>query len=119
MKILCDQCINRDVILALRDVGFDVVHTSEIRLSRASDETIFHHSRRLRRVLLTFDHDFGNITRFSIRNCPGVVVIYTANMTKEMIIERALHTFKYLFKNRYPSGQLFIVESDSIRIWPK
>ena len=119
MNILCDQCVNRDVVFALRKAGFNIVHTSEIGLSRASDEVVFRYAQRTRRILLTFDHDFGNITQFPIRNSQGIVLIYTADMDRQMIIDRTMYVFQCLLKNRYASGQLFIIEKGSIRIWPK
>ena len=119
MNILCDQCVNRDIVLALREVGFNAIHTSEIKLSRASDQEVFHYAQRSHRVLLTFDHGFGNITQFPIRNSNGIVLIYIAEMSRQTIIERTLYTFQHLLKHRSAARTLIIVERDSIRIWPK
>ncbi len=119
MDILCDQCVHHDVVLTLRESGFNVLHTSEIRLSRASDMDIFRYAQSSRRILLTFDHGFGNIAQFPIRNSHGVVLIYVAEMNKQTIIDRTLYVFNHLLKHRQASGKLFIIGSESIRIWPK
>src|SRR3989338_10692148 len=118
-NILCDQCVNRDVIVALRETGFNVIHTSEVKLSRASDIRIFEYAHHSRRILLTFDHDFGNITRFPIRDANGVVLVYIAEIDRRTIVQRTLYIFESLLKNRQAAGSLIIVKHDSIRIWPK
>lgn len=119
MNILCDQCVNRDVVIALRQSGFNTVHTSEVGLSRANDQDVFRYAQRSRRVLLTFDRGFGNITQFAIRNSHGIVLVYIVEMSKQMILERTLYVFEKLLKNKSASHQLILVEKESIRIWPK
>ncbi len=119
MNILCDQCVHRDIVFILRKSGFNTIHASEVRLSRASDMDIFRYAQRSRRILLTFDHGFGNITQFPIRNSPGVVLIYVAEMNNQTIINRTLYVFDHLLKHRQATGKLFIIDSESIRIWPK
>ena len=119
MNILCDQCVNRDVVVSLRAAGFNVMHTVEIGLSRASDMDIFRYAQHSRRILLTFDHGFGNITQFPIHDSYGVVLIYIAGMDRQAIVERTLFVFKHLFKNRQLSGRLFIIKTKSVRMWPK
>lgn len=119
MRILCDQCVNRDVVESLQQAGLDAVHTSKVRLSRASDQEIFRYAQRSRRILLTFDHGFGNITQFPIRDSNGIIVIYVAEMDRQTVIDRTLYVFQRLLKHRQAARHLFIVELDSIRIWPK
>jgi len=119
MNILCDQCVNTDVINVLRTRGFDVVHTSNVKLSRSDDKAVFSYAQKSRRILLTFDRDFGNITQFAIRNAYGVVIFYIDQMSKQEIIQRVLYTFEHSLKNRDCRRSLFIVDSKSIRVWPK
>jgi len=88
-------------------------------LSRSSDQDVFRYAQRSGRVLLTFDHGFGNITQFPIRNSSGIVLVYIAEMTRQTIIDRTLYVFQQLLKHRQAARHLFIVEVDSIRIWPK
>jgi predicted nuclease of predicted toxin-antitoxin system len=118
MKILCDQCINNDTFLALKLAGFDAVHASALKLSTATDEEIFQRAQQTRRILLSFDHDFGNILRFQIRNSYGVVIVYIDGMTKEQIVSRTLDTFTTFLKNTPPRHRLIIIDHRSIRMWP-
>ena len=119
MNILCDQCVNKDVIAALHQSGFNAVHTSAVGLSRADDMAVFRYAQRTRRVLLTFDRGFGNITQFPIRNAYGVVLVRVADMDRQTIIGRTLYVFEHTLKSRQAARTLVIVEHQSIRIWPK
>jgi predicted nuclease of predicted toxin-antitoxin system len=49
----------------LRNVGHDVVHLHEQRLQRLPDSDVFSKAAAERRVLLTFDLDFGEIVALS------------------------------------------------------
>ena len=119
MNIFCDQCVNHDVVVALRAAGLNVVHASDVGLSRAGDMDIFRYAQHSRRILFTFDHGFGNLTRFAIHDSYGVVLMYIAGMDRKTIVDRTLFVFKHLLKNRHISGRLFIIKTESIRIWPK
>ena len=119
MNILCDQCVNRDVVNALRNADFNTLHASEVGLSRASDQDIFRYAQRSGHVLLTFDHGFGNITQFPIRNSAGIVLVYIAEMKRQTIIDRTLYVFQQVLKHRQAARHLFIVGIEVVRIWPK
>jgi len=118
MTIFADQCVNRDVIAALRNKGFKVTSTYDTKLIAAADNVIFNYILIHNCILLTFDKDFGNITRFDIKSSAGVVVVYIEDTGKEEIIDCALN----FFNNFSPSkikGRLFIIEKSRIRIWPR
>ena len=119
IKIFADQCVNRDVVEALKgSERFKVVSASNVNLHDASDDEIFNYVLKNNYVLLTFDKDFGNILRFDIRNSSGVVIVYIEDMDKEEIIKNTLNFFKE-FNKLQLKRRLFIIEKDIIRIWPK
>ena len=116
MDILADQCVNKDVIVALKREGFNIITVFDVKLGGADDETIFNYAVNNNRVLLTFDKDFGNILRFNINNSPGVAIIYVENLTKDEIIANALGFFAK-FNSSQMKGKLFIIEKSKLRIW--
>ena len=116
MHIFTDQCINTDVVEELRRFGFKVELASEKGLSKASDQEIFHYVLKHKRVLLTFDKDFGNIIRFNIKACEGTVIVYVEGLTKSEIAKRAAAFFKKATA-KILRGGLFIIEPDRVRIW--
>jgi predicted nuclease of predicted toxin-antitoxin system len=60
MRFLADQNFPRRAIVALRAIGHDVAWIEE-ESPGASDETILARAQAERRILLTFDKDFGEL----------------------------------------------------------
>ena len=116
MKILADQCVNTDVVDALRKIGLAVEKAIEKRLEMATDEEIFNHILKTGQILLTFDKDFGNIIRFNIRRSQGVVIVYVEGMSRAEIILRTTEFFQKT-KEKELKGGLFLIEPKRIRIW--
>jgi len=118
MRVLADHCIPPSLVHVLRENGINVIRLLEKRLQKASDEAVFNFAFKNSLVLLTFDHDFGNITRFNIRRSRGVVIVYVERMTKAVIFRRTVEFFKNT-KGRKLGRRLFIIEPEGTRIWPK
>src|SRR3989338_6164643 len=118
IKIFVDQCVNTEVVEALRNSACQVKTAREEKLDRASDNEIFGYCLKNSLVLLTFDKDFGNIIRFNIRKSQGLVVVYVEGMSREKILKRTINFFQHVTAKKLKS-RLFIIESESIRIWPK
>ncbi len=119
MKVLCDHCVPSSIVHKLRSLGHSILEARDVGLARASDEALFEFALRSKRLLITLDHDFGNITRFFIQKSHGVVVIYAAEMNRDEILNRIQYLFQTYFKHRNPQGTLFILEAHGVRFWPK
>ena len=119
MAIFADSCVHREVVQALRNKGFKVERAIEVGLANSSDEKIFNYILRTSKVLLTFDHDFGNILRFDIKSSSGVTIFYIDDLGREIITQRILNFFSR-FKGKDLRGKLFIIDiSGRVRVWPK
>lgn len=119
MEIFADSCVHSEVVETLRQAGFKVERAIERKLEQSSDEEVFNYVLKTSKVLLTFDHDFGNILRFNIRRSPGVVIFYIENLSRKTITQRVLDFFSQ-FKEKNLKGKLCIIDvSGQIRIWPK
>ena len=66
LKFFADECINKDIVMALRQQGFDVLTVREAGLTGADDENVLKFASENKRILLTFDRGFGDIFRFNI-----------------------------------------------------
>ena len=64
MKLLLDMNIPRKYTNLLKDKGFDVLHWSEIGEPRASDCQIMAYAREHDYIVVTYDLDFGDSTRW-------------------------------------------------------
>ena len=62
MRFLLDECCDNRLAIALRQLGHDIRHASEI-FPAASDEDVWDMAVRENRVLVTNDSDFGLLHR--------------------------------------------------------
>ena len=61
MKLLLDQGLPRSAASLLRAADIDTVHTGEIGLATADDESIIQVARQQERVVITLDADFHSL----------------------------------------------------------
>jgi len=73
--ILLDQGLPRTAAKILKEKGWDVLHTGDIGLSRASDNEILEYARAEKRVIVTLDADFHAILAVANESEPSVVRI--------------------------------------------
>ena len=118
MLIFADHCVHTDAVVALRENGHDVVRAADVGLAHAPDAELFQYAQQSRRVLFTFDKDFGNITRFGIEEAAGVVVVYIERMSRDAMLHRIIKFFRTT-RAHILKGKLHILEADGTRIWPK
>jgi predicted nuclease of predicted toxin-antitoxin system len=70
MKIKLDENIGRRGVELLTLAGHDVMTVRDQNLQGASDETLFNVCANEDRVLITLDHDFGQVLRFPPERAP-------------------------------------------------
>ena len=61
MHFLADQDVYRITIDVLKEWGHDVVPIKEIGMARARDENLLSAARKVDRILITRDKDFGEL----------------------------------------------------------
>ena len=74
-RILLDQGLPRSAAALLRQVGWDVIHVSEIGMSRADDADILQRARAESRVCVTLDADFHSLLATSGERSPSTIRI--------------------------------------------
>jgi predicted nuclease of predicted toxin-antitoxin system len=74
-RLLLDQGLPRSAAALLRQAGWDVVHVSEIGMSRADDLDILERGRGEGRVCVTLDADFHSLLATGGEPAPSVIRI--------------------------------------------
>lgn len=115
LKIFADECINTNLILAIKNSGFYVLSTKEAGLTGASDEEVFDFAIEKDLIIFTSDRGFGDIFRFNIGNSCGVVIVLIDQMTQEEIINVTVGFFNFI-KESGIEGKLAIIGKNKIRI---
>ena len=74
-RVLLDQGLPRSAVMPLRAAGWDVVHVSDVGMSRASDADILLFARNEARTCVTLDADFHSLLVADRVSAPSVVRI--------------------------------------------
>ncbi len=116
MKIKLDENIGRRGADLLVAAGHDMMTVREQNLQGARDETVFKVCADEGRVLITLDHDFGQVLRFPPEQGAGLVILELGGrITPQSLLDR-LRDFLALAEIRSPMGALWIVEPGRVRI---
>ena len=74
-RLLLDQGLPRSTARLLTQAGWDVVHVSEVGMSRAADSDVLARARAEARICVTLDADFHSLLAISGEGEPSVVRI--------------------------------------------
>jgi predicted nuclease of predicted toxin-antitoxin system len=100
---------------ALRAAGHDAVHLREEGLIRLPDPEIVPKAARERRIVLTFDLDFGDILAAARGEAPSVIIFRLRNQTPAAVNPRLFRVIDDC-KNELASGAIIIVEDEGYRV---
>jgi predicted nuclease of predicted toxin-antitoxin system len=116
VKIKLDENIGRRGVELLKTAGHDVMTVRDQNLQGSPDEVIFKVCADEKRVLITLDHDFGQVLRFPPEQSAGVVILEPgAGLTAKSLLAR-LQEFLVIASTYSPQGALWIVEPGRVRI---
>ena len=74
MRFLADENVPRAAVEELANRGHDVASVQE-SAQGATDREVLRRARSQRRVLVTFDKDFGELAFSSARAVPGIILV--------------------------------------------
>ena len=86
MKLLADEGVDRPIVTALRNAGFDVVYILETNQG-AEDEFILSLAYRDERILITQDKDFGELVYRLQQVHYGIILIRLQGYSPELKAE--------------------------------
>jgi len=113
MRILANENFPGPVVRALRERGEDVVWVKEL-MPGASDIEVLSRAQGERRILTTFDRDFGELAfRFGLPAECGIVFFRLRGTSPETDNARVLAT---LMSRSDWAGHFAVVHDDRIRL---
>ena len=115
MRFLADMGVAQRIVQWLRGEGHDAVHLREQNLHRLANGAIFAKARLEKRVLLTFDLDFGEIIALSAGNPVSVILFRLHNPRTSRVIDR-LRTVLEQSGPALVQGAIVVVEETRHRV---
>lgn len=115
MKFLADMGVAMRIVQWLRDEGHDAVHLREENLHRLPNGLIFEKAYSEKRILLTFDLDFGEIVALSGEKQVTVILFRLRNTRTPHVIER-LEKVLQDSAQTLEEGAIIVVEETRHRI---
>ncbi len=88
MKFLADMGIAWRIVEWLRQHNYDAVHLRELNLHRMPDNKIFAKAEQEKRIILTFDLDFGEIVAAAGKQIPSIITFRLRNTRTPHVIQR-------------------------------
>jgi predicted nuclease of predicted toxin-antitoxin system len=115
MRFLLDMNLPPAMADWLRSEGHDAVHIRELRLANLPDRDVFARAAADRRIVLTFDLDFGEIVGLSGAAASGVVLLRLRLARQQYLRDRLQATIDGAAQ-ALAAGAAVIVEDARIRI---
>lgn len=115
MLFLADMGVGAKVVNWLRDQGHNATHLSDESLQRMPNGEIFSKAISEKRVILTFDLDFGEIAALSKGEEASVIVFRLHNTRVDNVIKRLSHVLPPVTV-ALEKGAVVIVEDSRYRI---
>ena len=116
MRIKLDENIGRRGVELLSAAGHDVMTVRQQNLQGSPDQHIFAVCAAEARILITLDHDFGQVLRFPPERSAGIVILEPGTPLTAVSLTNRLRDFLALADVQTPDGSLWIVEPGRIRI---
>ena len=115
MRILANENFPGPVVRALRELGHDVLWVKEL-MRGAGDAEVLSRAQAERRILATFDRDFGELAfRFGLPAECGIILIRLRGTSPETDNSRAIAA---LTSRTDWAGHFAVVQDDRIRLRP-
>ena len=112
MKFLADENIPTETVELLKKQGFDVVCVADFA-SGSSDSNVLDMAYKERRIVITFDKDFGQLVFKEKRKTCGLILLRFVPKSPEQIARRIKQVLaaKISIEN-----SVVIVKKDSLRV---
>lgn len=114
-KVLLDQGLPLSSVQFLRQQNWDVVHVTEVGMSRATDRQIIDYALQTDRVCITLDADFHAILAINAMAKPSIVRIRQEGLKGSDVAALLMQVWLQAGAH-LDAGSLITVTGDAIRI---
>jgi predicted nuclease of predicted toxin-antitoxin system len=115
MRFLADAGVSPKTVRFVNQLGHDAIHVRTLGLERATDRELVERAAMDRRVILTFDLDFGEVLALGVLDKPSVIIFRLADERPDSVNQR-LATVLSERAQELALGSLILVEDARYRL---
>ncbi len=115
MKFKLDENLGPTVQEVFLKRGHDCRTVRDQRLSGSPDEPVLRAPVAEGRILVTMDHDFGNVLRYSPESTSGIAILGPQTQTSRKLLRFLAEALLVALERKTIRGKLWIVEPSRIR----
>lgn len=115
MRFKTNENLPTEAAAVLRESGLDARTVWEENLAGSDDDVLAARARGEGRISLTLDLDLANVQAYPPHEHPGVIVLRLKRQDKATVVAYVRRLAAAL-ERRSPAGELWIVESNRIRL---
>ncbi len=115
MNFKLDENLGRTIQEVFLRRGYDCQTVREQRLGGASDPNVLNAAVSEGRILVTMDHDFGNILAYPPARTSGVAIISVPGRVTKPLLVSLVEALLTALQQKALEGKLWIVEPGRIR----
>lgn len=115
VRLLLDANLSPETAIFLRKEGFNVKSLIEEGIGGIEDERVVHIAKKERRIIVTFDLDFGEIYYFAYEKRFGVIVLRLDDQRVENV-NMTLGRFLQSRQSKEIQKKLVILRETEVRI---
>ena len=115
VKFLVDECVGLPTIILLRKLGYSVITAKEANLEGKSDLEILKWAIKKRRILITEDLDFSNISLYPPKLHWGIIILRFRHSLEDEIHNTLIKLLQELKPNDFKKT-LIIVDAEKYRL---
>ncbi len=111
MKFLANENLPMGVIMELRKLGHDILRVDEVKKGM-KDLDVLNLSAKEKRILITFDKDFGELVVKEGKKSNGVILLRIHPESLNLIKDNLIKVFEKVFDLE---NKFIIIEENKIR----
>ncbi len=115
MRFLVDECISARLVSYLQQADHDAVHALQRELGGATDSAVLAAAARERRILISFDTDFGKLLVQQNATTPSVLLFRSARHDPKIIADALLANLADAAGD-LGSGAIVVITKDRMKI---
>jgi len=101
MRFIADENIPNSLIEAIRRKGYSVKDLKEEKLFGVSDQEILEMGKKEKRMTITFDKDFMDLSKSAVKDHKGIILLRYKDKSAKKVVESFMYLLDSPIKEKF------------------